>query len=109
LRYLTLTRPDISFAVNKVCQFLHEPTTTHFSAMKRILRYIRGTTNLGLRIRKSKSMMIGAFGLRIRKSKSMMISAFSYVDWAGCVDDRWSTSGFAVLLGENLISWTARK
>jgi len=66
---------------------------THFSAVKRILRYIRGTTNLGL----------------IRKSKSMMISAFSDADWAGCVDDRQSTGGFAVFLGENLVSWTARK
>ena len=79
LQYFTLTRPDISFVVNKVCQFLHEPTTTHFSAVKRILRYIRGTTNLGL---------------YIRKSKSMMVSAFSYADWAGCVDDRRSTVVF---------------
>ena len=79
LQYFTLTRPDISFVVNKVCQFLHEPTMTHFSAVKRILRYIRGTTNLGL---------------YIRKSKSMMVSAFSYADWAGCVDDRRSTVVF---------------
>ncbi|KAK1678314.1 hypothetical protein QYE76_039162 [Lolium multiflorum] len=39
LQYLTVTRPDLSFVVNKVCQFLHEPRTPHWSAVKRILRY----------------------------------------------------------------------
>jgi hypothetical protein len=39
----------------------------------------------------------------------MMVSAFSDADWAGCVDDRISTGGFAVYLGSNLLSWTARK
>ena len=94
LQYLTLTRPDIAFAVNKVCQFLHAPTTVHWSAVKRILRYISGTINLGL---------------HIQRSKSMLVSAFSDADWAGCIDDRRSTGGFAVFLGDNLISWTARK
>jgi histone deacetylase 1/2 len=94
LQYLTLTRPDISFAVNKVCQFLHSPTTVHWSAVKRILRYVNGTLNMGL---------------KIGKSTSMLVSAFSDADWAGCVDDRRSTGGFAVFLGPNLISWSARK
>jgi histone deacetylase 1/2 len=94
MQYLTLTRPNISFAVNKVCQFLHNPTTIHWSVVKRILRYIHGTSKLGL---------------HNRKSKSMMVSAFSDADWAGCVDDRRSTGGFAVFLGCNLISWCAWK
>lgn len=94
LQYLTLTRPDVSFAVNKVCQFLHAPTTQHWSAVKRILQYIHGTLKLGL---------------NIRRSSSMVVSAFSDADWAGCVDDRRSTGGFAVFLGCNLISWCARK
>lgn len=94
LQYLTLTRPDISFAVKKVCQFLHAPTTVHWTAVKRILRYICGTTSLGL---------------KIGKSDSMMVSAFSNADWVGDVDDRRSTGGFAVFFGSNLISWTARK
>jgi histone deacetylase 1/2 len=89
LQYLTLTRPDISFAVNKVCQFLHKPTMVHWSAVKRILRYLQFMTDMGL---------------RIRKSPSILVSAFSDADWAGCSDDRRSTGGFTVFLGSNLIS-----
>jgi histone deacetylase 1/2 len=94
LQYLTLTRPDISFAVNKVCQFLHAPTTVHWSVVKRILRYVQGMLSLGLKIRKSISTTVGAF---------------SDADWAGCVDDWRSTGGFAVFFGSNLVSWRARK
>jgi histone deacetylase 1/2 len=61
LQYLTLTRPDISYVVNKVCQYLHAPTTTHWLAVKCILRYVKGTLNMGLKIRKSDSMVVSAF------------------------------------------------
>lgn len=94
LQYLTLTRPDISYAVNKVCQYLHAPTTVHWAAAKRILRYIKGT--------------IGT-GITFLRSDSTLVSAFSDADWAGCVDDRRSTGGFAVFFGPNLISWSAKK
>jgi histone deacetylase 1/2 len=94
LQYLTLTRPNISFAVNKVCQFLHAPTTVHWAAVKRILRYLKQSTNLGL---------------KISRSSSLLVSAFSDADWGGCLDDRRSTGGFAVFLGTNLVSWSTRK
>jgi hypothetical protein len=48
LQYLTFTRPDLSFAVNQVCQFMHSPTDTHLVAAKRILRYLKGTLTHGL-------------------------------------------------------------
>ena len=94
LQYLTLTRPDIAFPVNKVCQFLHAPTTVHWAAVKRILRYIKQCTQLGL---------------NIHRSMSTLVSAFSDADWAGNVDDRKSTGDFAVFIGSNLVSWSARK
>jgi hypothetical protein len=94
LQYLTLTRPNIAFSVNKVCQFLHSPTTVHWAAVKRILRYVKGTLTIGL---------------TIRNSSSLLLSTFADVDWAGFVDDRRSTGGFALFLGSNLISWSARK
>jgi histone deacetylase 1/2 len=94
LQYLTLTRPDISFVVNKVCQYLHAPTTIHWATVKRILRYLKHTMEIGL---------------KICKSPSLLVSAFSDADWARDQDDRRSTRGFAVFLGSNLISWSARK
>jgi hypothetical protein len=94
LQYLTLTRSDIAFSVNKVCQFLHAPITEHWLAVKRILRYLKAYARLGL---------------KICKSTSCLVSAFLDADWAGCLDDRRSTWGFAVYIGSNLVSWNAKK
>ena len=94
LQYLLITRPDISFAVNRVCQYLHAPRDSHWSAVKRILRYVRHT---------------GSYGLHLQPARSGQISAFSDADWAGCPDDRRSTGGHAVFFGPNLIAWQARK
>lgn len=94
LQYLTLTRPDICFAVNKVCHYLHAPTTIHWTAAKRILRYVRYTLGVGL---------------QLTRSPSTLVNGFSDADWAGCIDDRRSTGGFAIFLGNNLISWSIRK
>ena len=94
LQYLSITRPDLSFAVNRVCQFMHRPTTTHWQAVKRILRYLKHTIS---------------YGLLLKRSSSTRLGAFSDADWAGCPDDRKSTSGFCVYLGDNLISWSSKK
>jgi hypothetical protein len=94
LQYLALTRPDMSFVVNKVCQFLHPPTIVHWAAIKRILRYLKGCTHIGL---------------KIGRCHSLLISGFSNADWAGSLDDRQSTEGYAIFLGTNLVSWSARK
>ncbi|XP_043691670.1 uncharacterized mitochondrial protein AtMg00810-like [Telopea speciosissima] len=94
LQYLTLTRPDIAFLVNRVCQFMHNPTEEHWAAVKRILRYLKDTI---------------AFGLQFQKSKSIQLSTFTDADWAGCPQDRRSTSGYCIYLGSNLISWSFKK
>jgi histone deacetylase 1/2 len=76
LQYILYTRPDLSFAINKVCQYLHAPRSPHWSAVKRILHYIQMTVSHGLHFRAD------SFGL---------LSAFSDADWAGSSDDRRST------------------
>jgi Reverse transcriptase (RNA-dependent DNA polymerase) len=94
LQYVTITRPDISFVVNRVSQFMHSPNLSHWSAVKRILRYLKGTLE---------------YGLTIQPCSTFNIHAFADSDWAGCPDDRRSTSGYLVFLSNNLISWSSMK
>ncbi|KAL9238891.1 hypothetical protein vseg_013261 [Gypsophila vaccaria] len=94
LQYLFLTRPDIAFAVNKLSQFMHQPTTTHWQALKRLLRYLQGTPH---------------FGINIYKQSPLNLHAFSDSDWAGDKDDYLSTGAYIVYLGKNPISWSSKK
>jgi histone deacetylase 1/2 len=61
LQYLTMTRLDISYSVNKVCQYIHAPTSVHWTTVKRIIRYLRHTMSLGMKIQKSPSLLVSAF------------------------------------------------
>lgn len=94
LQYATLTRLDISYAVNKVSQFMHSPSTVHWGAVKRILRYLNGTLS---------------HGLVLKPVSTFVLNAYSDADWAGSLDDRKSTSGFCVYLGPNILSWGSKK
>ncbi|GJS84776.1 ribonuclease H-like domain-containing protein [Tanacetum coccineum] len=85
LQYLTFTRPDLSYAVQQLCLYMHDPREPHLNAMKRVLRYLRGTTDLGL---------------QLFWSTTSQLIAYSVADWAGCPATRCgSTSGFYVFLG----------
>ncbi|GJV89496.1 ribonuclease H-like domain-containing protein [Tanacetum coccineum] len=84
LQYLTFTRPDLSYAVQQLCLYMHDPREPHLNAMKHVLRYLRGTTDLELQL--------------FRSTTSQLI-AYSDVDWAGCPATRRSTSGYYVFLG----------
>ncbi|CAH9077043.1 unnamed protein product [Cuscuta europaea] len=95
LQYLTLTKPDITYAVHLVSQFMHAPRTTHLLAVKRIFRYLQGTRDHGLWLQRS--------------TRPTCVVAYSDADWAGCLDSSRSTTGFAVFLGPNLISWKSMK
>ena len=88
LQYLTLTRLDISFAVNKLSQFMQRPSTIHWSTVKQILRYLKGTLN---------------HSLFLRKYSPLHLHAFADTDWAGNVDNRISTSGYIIFLCANPI------
>ncbi|GKC78699.1 retrovirus-related pol polyprotein from transposon TNT 1-94 [Tanacetum coccineum] len=110
LQYVTLSQPDIAFAINKVCQYMHAPTENHWSAVKRILHYFHGTVEHGMLIRRSSGSTLQDFTDVLWKGNpNTSLEAFSDADWARDSDDRRSTRGFAIYLGSNLISWTARK
>lgn len=94
LQYLTLTRPDLSHAVNLVCQFMHQPTTLHFQAVKCILWNPQGTIS---------------HGLRILATPSLNLYIFFDADWGGCLDTRRSTSGSYIFHGANCIFWSSKK
>uniref|UniRef100_A0A1J3GTS0 Retrovirus-related Pol polyprotein from transposon TNT 1-94 n=1 Tax=Noccaea caerulescens TaxID=107243 RepID=A0A1J3GTS0_NOCCA len=94
LQYLTFTRPDIAYAVQQICLYMHAPREPHFNALKRIIRYIKGTITQGL---------------HITLSKTTTLTAYTDAEWAGCPNTRRSTSGYCLYLGDNLISWSSKR
>jgi hypothetical protein len=87
------TRPDLAYAVSVVSRFASNPNEHHWSAVKRILRYIKGTLELNL----------------VFSGKLGNLTGYSDADWAGDHDTRRSTSGYVFNVGSGAISWSSKR
>ena len=94
LIYLNVTRPDISYAIHVVSQFMAAPESPHYAVVLRIFRYLKGTI---------------FNGLHFSSHSSLTLQAYSDADWAGDPTDRRSTTGYCFLLSDSLISWRSKK
>lgn len=96
LRYIVNTRPDLAYAVGVVSGYMEAPGREHWAAIKRILRYLKGTTDYGC---------VYARGGELPP----MLLGYSDSDYAGDVEDKRSTSGAVYFLGRSLVTWSSQK
>jgi len=94
LIYLSHTRPDITYAVNVVSQFMHDPRKRHMDVVERILRYLKSTPGKGI--------LFSNHG-------NLEVEGYTDADWAGSKNDRRSTSGYFTFVGGNLVTWRSKK
>ena len=94
LLYLSHTRPDIAYAVGIVSQFMHQPQEEHMNAALRIVRYLKGTAN---------------YGVFLKKGTDLEIDGYTDADWASNPVDRKSTGGYFIFIGGNLVTWRSKK
>jgi hypothetical protein len=96
LMYLLATRPDLTYSVCLVARFMERPTEMHIAAVKRILRYLKGSLSYGILYKKS-------------QNEEMSLYGWTDSDYAGDLDDRKSTSGYVFKIGSGAISWSSKK
>ncbi|WMV39106.1 hypothetical protein MTR67_032491 [Solanum verrucosum] len=94
LLYLTITRPDISFAVQVLSQFMQRPKLSHWETALRLVRYIKNCHGQGI---------------LLSSTKSLELEAFCDSDWAACPNTRRFVTGYMVKLEDSLISWKSKK
>lgn len=88
---------DISFAIQHLSQFSSHPTQVHWTAVKRLICYLKGTSDVGLQYGLTKNL------------KDLILTGYTDADWAGDANDRRSVSGYIFILGSNIISWGSKK
>jgi hypothetical protein len=89
LQYLRVKLPNIVYVVQQICLHMHDPQEPHLMVMKRIMCYLQGMSD---------------YGLLLRRSSGSDLIVYTDADWVDCADTRCSTSGYAVFLGDNLVS-----
>ncbi|KAI9197977.1 hypothetical protein LWI28_007873 [Acer negundo] len=94
LIYLTVSRPDITYAVHVLSRFMHQPRRLHMDAALRVVRYLKSAPGQGL---------------FFPSNSDFRLRAYCDSDWAGCPLTRRSTSGYCVFLGSSLISWRSKR
>ncbi|KAF5462328.1 hypothetical protein F2P56_018347 [Juglans regia] len=94
LLYLTNSRPDLSYSMNLLSQFLDTPRVSHYDAVIKILKYVKGTPGEGI---------------FLPANSTLDLVAYSDANWANCPDTRRSTTGFCVFIGNSLVSWKSNK
>jgi hypothetical protein len=98
------TRPDIAFAVQALSQFNLTHTAAHWTAVKRVFRYLKGTMDIGITYG-------GSDGPITQRNyyENLRIEGFSDADWGANPDDRRSISGYAFLIGNGAVAWSSKK
>ena len=97
----TATRPDISAAVGVLSSYMSNPSKEHWNGVKRLLRYIKGTINYGLKFKANESDGLNENGDELY--------GYSDANWAGDVDSRRSTSGYVFKVANCTVSWSSKK
>ena len=94
LNYLTTTRPNISYSVSVLSQFMEKPHESHWNAAKAVLGYLKGTLD---------------YGIKYTDASDVELTGYSDSDWAGNLDDRRSTTRYAFSIGSEVVSWSSKK
>lgn len=94
LMYLAITRPDMAYALTKLCKYSSKPRDSHLAAVHKLLRYLKG--------------IIGQ-GVFYEANGQLTLRGHADAGWGSCRDTRKSITGYAMFIGDSLVSWRSKK